>query len=365
MPALEIFRAGRHTDMNGQVLTFDAADLQASVDAYDPAVFRAPLVVGHPKHDDPAYGWVKDLNLQNGILEALPEQVESQFAEMVNGGRFPKISASFFLPNSPSNPVPGVYYLRHVGFLGAQAPAVKGLKTASFAEESQSFTVEFAMPCQSVLPRFLRGLREWFLTSQDTEVADQVIPNWMIAEIEDENREPDEPISQAAFSEPEEKDMPKTADFAARESSLQAKEAEIAARENKLKAQEQAVQKRAHADFADGLVTAGKLLPRDRDGVVAFMEQLNDVNEVSFAEGDQTITKPGLNWFQDFLSALPTQVDYAEHSQHDDEQNASSASFAAPKGFTVDPERLELHNKALAYQAQHKCDYSTAINAVS
>lgn len=66
-------------------------------------------------------------------LNAEPHQVDPEFAEMVNAGRFKKISASFYTPDAPNNPVPGVYYLRHVGFLGAQPPAVKGLKQAEFA----------------------------------------------------------------------------------------------------------------------------------------------------------------------------------------------------------------------------------------
>ena len=53
---------------------------------------------------------------------------------MVAAGAFKKISASFYSPSSPQNPVPGVYYLRHVGFLGAQPPAVKGLRNPAFAD---------------------------------------------------------------------------------------------------------------------------------------------------------------------------------------------------------------------------------------
>ena len=76
------------------------------------------------------------LAFKEGIVTADPEKVEPNFAEMVNDGRFPKISSSFWPPNHPSNPKPGVWYLRHVGFLGAAAPAVKGLKPASFSDEA-------------------------------------------------------------------------------------------------------------------------------------------------------------------------------------------------------------------------------------
>ena len=58
MNGLEIFKAGIHTGMDGKQYTFTEEDVKASVEAYDPALFSAPLVVGHPKVEDPAYGWV-------------------------------------------------------------------------------------------------------------------------------------------------------------------------------------------------------------------------------------------------------------------------------------------------------------------
>ena len=130
---IQIFKPGRHTAMSGAVLEFSAADLAASAAAYDPAKHEAPIVVGHPTLDAPAYGWIKGLAYADSALDAQPDQVDAAFAEMVAAGRFKKISASFYAPDAPGNPVPGVYYLRHVGFLGAAAPAVKGLRAPSFA----------------------------------------------------------------------------------------------------------------------------------------------------------------------------------------------------------------------------------------
>ena len=106
---------------------------------------EAPIVIGHPSDNAPAYGWVSGLSFDEGAgLEAEPAQVEAQFAEMVADGRFKKVSASFYTPESASNPAPGVYYLRHVGFLGAQPPAVKGLKPVAFAEDDEG-VVELPM----------------------------------------------------------------------------------------------------------------------------------------------------------------------------------------------------------------------------
>ena len=48
MARIEVFRAGKHTDIKGRVVQFSEADLAAMAAAYDPKVFEAPYVVGHP-----------------------------------------------------------------------------------------------------------------------------------------------------------------------------------------------------------------------------------------------------------------------------------------------------------------------------
>lgn len=69
---IQIFKPGKRTAMSGVTLDFSDADLQATAAAYDPAKHEAPLVVGHPKHDDPAYGWAASLAYADGALEAMP-----------------------------------------------------------------------------------------------------------------------------------------------------------------------------------------------------------------------------------------------------------------------------------------------------
>ncbi len=132
---LEIFRAGTHQPMNGAPLTFSDNDLRKIATDYDPKVAEAPIVVGHPTTDAPAYGWVEKLQVVGDVLMAVPKQVEPAFAEIVNAGRYKRISASFYRPDTRNNPLPGRWYLKHVGFLGAAAPAVSGLKSVAFGAD--------------------------------------------------------------------------------------------------------------------------------------------------------------------------------------------------------------------------------------
>lgn len=132
----QIFRVGSFVSMNGQKVTFDAYDLMAIAVAYKPELQQAPLVLGHPISNEPSYGYVRGLYVEGEALYAQAE-VDDRLLEMVRDGRYMNRSASFYLPGMAGNPSPGTYYLRHVGFLGATPPGVKGLPNLDFSEDQQ------------------------------------------------------------------------------------------------------------------------------------------------------------------------------------------------------------------------------------
>lgn len=311
---IEIFRPGRHTAMSGAVLDFSEADLAAMAAAYDPAKHEAPLVVGHPRHDAPAYGWVKSLAAPAG-LEAELHQVDPAFAEMVGRGAFKKISASFYSPDSPDNPVSGVYYLRHVGFLGAKPPAVKGLRAPEFAD-GEAGIVEFADWSDMQNAGLWRRLREWIIGRFGVDEADKTIPSYAVETLEAEARQEDAdetPPATPAFSEmkepavtPEEK-----AAIEAENARLKQQLADAEAREKAAKAAADQIE---NAAFAESLVSAGRLLPVQKDFVVSFMASVAEVGVVEFGEGDAKQSKPALQGFKGFLATLPVAVDFGERA---------------------------------------------------
>lgn len=295
MNPLNIFRPGTHTAQNGQTLTFTVADLTATAAAYDPARHEAPLVVGHPATDDPAYGWVASLAVSADGLEATPRQVDPEFAALVNAERFARISASFFLPAAPSNPVPGVYYLRHVGFLGAAAPAVKGLRKPSFnlSDLAGTVTVEFSLSPVGASGR--------------TPVPQEV----------------------SFVSDPSTPAAPASVDYAAQAATLQAENARLLAE----LAAEKARQERAElAAFAESLISQGRLLPVDKPALVEFMASVPADSTLEFAAADgQAVKTAPRAWLEGFLKRLPVQVDYAERS----------AGSAGPRPVGADQHKAE------------------------
>ncbi|MBK1709808.1 MULTISPECIES: peptidase [Marichromatium] len=326
MNAIDIFSAGAHTAMSGVKLSFSEADLEATVSAYDPALHEAPIVVGHPKHDAPAYGWVRTLVRDGATLRAVPDQIDPAFAELVAAGRYKKISASFYHPDAEANPAPGTYYLRHVGFLGAQPPAVKGLRDAQFGEEEAGVvTLEFADP-----------------------------------------HPPEEPMDKPSNTPPKREPLkPDAVDFAEREAALAARQAKLDAREKALAEQEASARRRAHVEFAERLITEGRLLPKDRDGLIEFLAAQPAETAIEFGEGDSAFKGAALDWLTGFLSTLPQQVDFAERAAPEQGSPSSKGRFAAPAEAQVDPERLALHGRALAYQEAHPgVSYADAVLTV-
>lgn len=121
---IPVFKTGRHTDAAGNERDWSEKDLDAIAAKYNPAEHEAPVVIGHPKDSAPAWGWVEGLKRQGEILYAKLKNLVPEFVDMVRQGLFKKRSMSLYPDLS----------LRHVGFLGAMPPAVKGLPDVNFAQ---------------------------------------------------------------------------------------------------------------------------------------------------------------------------------------------------------------------------------------
>jgi len=371
---IQIFKPGKHVAMSGAALSFSEADLAATAAAYDPAKHEAPLVCGHPQHDAPAYGWVGGLSFAEGALEADTNQVDAVFAEMVGKGAFKKISASFYFPNSPSNPVPGVYYLRHVGFLGAQPPAVKGLRNPEFADAEQG-VVTFADYDDVDNASLWRNLRDWIIGKFGQEEANKVLPSYTVQSLEqgaqDELRESIKAAqSSPAFADPvinpqgdemSVEDKARLAELETENTRLKNEQAAFSEAEKKRGAD---VRHAAHVVFAEAQVAAGKLLPAQLDVAVATLDFMSGQDQsIEFGEGDAK--KPLADAFKAFIEANPVLVSFGEAAAAESAAQGHTVEFSAPGGYTVDAERLELHHKALAYQSQNKTTYDAALTAVS
>src|SRR5690606_30310389 len=97
-----------------------------------------PLVVGHPVDNSPAFGWVSSLEVtEDGklVADAPDDKLHPDFLSALKQGTYKKRSISL----TPEGK------LRHVGFLGGAAPAVKGLADIQFSQPSSNI-FEFDLP---------------------------------------------------------------------------------------------------------------------------------------------------------------------------------------------------------------------------
>jgi Mu-like prophage I protein len=327
MKRFPIFRTGKHTATSGATLDFSEAQLKAAVAAYDPALHEAPITVGHPKDNLPAYGWVGALhfNEDTGEIEVDPTQVDPAFAEMVEAGRFKKRSASWYLPDAPTNPTPGTLQLRHVAFLGAQPPAVKGLRDVAFSE-AETGVVEFGDSSRwawSSLAGIMRGMREWIIGKDGLEAADKLVPNYLLSDLEAAAKAPEEtaPAAMPAFSEEDpmkiEELQAQIATLTTENAALKAnqKPADFAEREAAVKAGEAKLARVAIEARVDAAIKDGRLLPAQRKAAVDFAAGLADGEAtIDFGEGDKAkkVTQRDAYLLQ--LETGPKVVDYSEHS---------------------------------------------------
>lgn len=252
MDWVEIFRAGEHTDSAGRTRPWTEADLDKVVTGYDPAKHEAPVVIGHPQNNAPAYGWVEAVRRAGGTLLAKFKQLEPAFKEMVQAGRFKKRSVSFYPDGT----------LRHVGFLGAVPPAIKGLKDVAFQEEEGCSEYEENLSFQ--------GDKEKPMTKEE--------------ELERKLAEANKKVE---FAEAE-----------AKKEKARADKAEANFSETELKRVRTEIE-----NFVEAGIKEAKILPLwKKQGLVEFMLVLSGQGgEYEFAEG-QKLT--AAKWFRNFLESF-------------------------------------------------------------
>lgn len=349
MKKIHIFKTGTHTSAAGTTHEFSESLLQDAVNAYDPALHEAPIVIGHPKGEEQAYGWIESMSYSDGDVEAIPHQVSVEFEEAVKAGKFKKVSASWYTPDHPQNPAPGNLYLRHVGFLGAQPPAIKGLRPVEFSE-GEGETIEFeesisdAIAMEGTAGVFKR-LREFLIDKFSREEADRVIPDYVIEDVKSAaNSKFESTTKPINYSEGD--DTMTLEELQAENETLKAQLDDANSRVQSLEGQvndfneSQKAARKAHIETqVDALVAEGLLPASQRDHAISFAEQADAAAQtMEFGEGDDKTELKGADAYIKFMrdTAKPS-VDFSERAKDENE---------AQKPLTAQ----ELTAKALSFQ---------------
>jgi hypothetical protein len=303
---IEIFRAGTHTAASGERVTISAADVDAIAKGYDASYHEAPIVIGHPADNAPAWGWVAGLKSEGGKLLAQLKQVAPEFREMVNAGLFKKRSASFYKDLDGRG-----QYLRHVGFLGAQPPAVKALAAIQLAE-GDAIAFDFDEE-RSEEKMDESKLRQMF--SEFAESIKDGIKKALGRDIEPTPGGGDGVNQKIADAVKAATDQV-TAQFSEQMTALKG---ELTEQQKQLRAADETARRAGIRNFADRMKAEGRWVPAfERLHLVEFMESLpagaDAVVEFSEEKDGKTVTTKvsPLQFFQEFLTGLPKLVEFRE-----------------------------------------------------
>lgn len=331
---IEIFRAGSYGDKGN----FSADDLDRVIANYDPEGHEAPACIGHPADNLPAYGWASRLMRQGDTLLAKFKEVDPAFESAVKAGRFKKRSAAFYLDGAGK-----IQNLRHVAFLGAQPPEVKGLKNLNFEDNGRKFTqVDFG--------------EEESVAAEEKSVKDQ-IKAFFAEMFGGQSQTPQ------TFSESDVKRIATEAATAAAtplqtkvtelEGKLAAQSTQFTERETKIATTET---KQRAVDAINGLKAKGRWVPAfERMGLGLVFDELAKVTAtVEFGEGETKKKLTPLAILADFMEAQPQIVPGGRVF------DGSKVAAGTGKGRTGDP----LTDAANARAAEKKITFSEAVDQV-
>ena len=370
-------------------MSFTQDHLHQIANSYDPKVHEAPVIVGHAYATSPAYGWVDSLKVIGDRLVARIKDLEPQFAELVKARRYSKISSGLYPPESPSNPYPGNFSLREVSFLGAKPPAIKGLKPVEFAEEEGVLHfdeqlnfmhgVSEAERSYRFIATVFQRLRDHLIDKEGLDAADKVLPADIVQMISESANMPDvrfemldrlmmrvseleQQISQQPIYTEKHMTEEKELEFAEKQRQIEIQQAELAKQAQILAKRQAELDRKEDLDFCEGLIKEGKVLPKERTNLMAIFSSLRKSDStVNFGEGDLSAVEAVKN----FVKEHPPVIAFGEFSAPEKALPRSNSNFDVPDGYDVDPDQLELHQKAEAYMEAHPgTDFLKAIQKI-
>lgn len=376
MKKFAIFKAGKHKDSKGNEKEYTPEDLDAIVTKYNnqeqSSFHEAPIVIGHPKSNAPAFGWISKLERIKDLVYAVPTKVANEFEEWVKKGLYQKVSVSLY-PDLT---------LRHVGFLGAQPPAIKGLPAIDFSESEELIVIEFS---EGVVPyvesrfrsigRLFQSIRDYFIEKEGLETADKLINTWDIEDVkrdlptpEDMKYQEPEPTGKADQGLNSSQNTTNYKEGQLNELEEMKKKNEALEAENKRLQDEKAKDSRKlkmkeFSDFCEKNLKK-KIAPAKMPAVIDFMVILDEKETFEFSEGEgKTVTKNTVDEFKSLLTGLPDVVDFEEFASG---KRADKNSQTEPNEFSeygeVDPDRLQIDINAKKLMASEKISYPEAVS---
>lgn len=240
---IEVFRADTRASRG-----LTAAHI-AEVAEFDCDTHPVGGVIGHPKSDSPAVATVKKLRAEGNKLFATVGDFKDKLIEGIRDKSILNRSMAFFDPDHEANPTPGKWAPRHLGFLGAAAPGIPGMgKLAdAFSFSADDDLVIEGDPAEALIfeaaPTPVRRIQEEASSMTAEEIA-------------------------------------------AEAKRLADERAEFTAEQTAFAASRKTASENANRARVASLITAGRVLPADKDALEMVFNALGD-DELTFSADDK------------------------------------------------------------------------------
>lgn len=315
----EVFRTGPAIDSQGRPHNVTCDDIDRIIAKYDEGKkHQAAVTIGHPDGKAPAYGWVVGLKRDGEVMLAKYDQVDPAFEEAVKAGRFKKKSVG----------LRDDFGLDHVAYLGAQPPAIKGLKDYEFAAADVVTCIEFSDYDDRTVAGLFRRLREFIIEKFGKDSADKVIPDWEVTDLQIAAVMPEEPALSCYHEQHTKEENMRIEDLAKEVDGLKAGLAaanqtiatfsetnkklgdSVVALQKQLADGENAMARREFTEFCAGLKT--RILPAEVPTLVDQLMNLRSAAPVEFEEAGAKRTITAVDNYKARLSDRAETVQFGE-----------------------------------------------------
>jgi len=367
-----VFSAGKQIDSKGNAKEWTEADLDQMVANFD-ANDSFPMVIGHPQHNAPAWGWGAELKREGKHLFAKFDKVAQKFIEWGQAGHIRNRSVQILK-------TPKGFRIGHIGFLGAMPPAVEGMDAIEFSADGETYEFGWSEGYRlGLFARFMRRFREHVLVKHGQEDADALVPLYEVEDLEriaaEEKAKP-EPAPKSTFNQNTEIPVSNITQEQLDAAVAQARKEEQDkhnATSQKLRTAEFNSNLATNRAFISTLISDEKgnvrMTPAQAEGWAECLTfaQMQDsaVAEFTFTAADKSEQKNSVYEFlKGKLSTLAPQLKLGQQQADKDPKADLVSEFVAPQGYSADPAKIAQDREIRTYMRAHKTDYPTAAAAV-
>lgn len=324
----EVFKTGTHTSDKGISKDYSLDDLNFIAMSYNPSEDEAPIVIGHPLDNSPAYGWVSSLEVtEDGklVADTPDEKLHPEFLSAVQEGRYKKRSISL----TPEGK------LRHIGFLGGAAPAVKGLADIQFSQPS-STVIEFEI--ENVIEE----------QSNNSTIEQSLNENQSLDKITEQLNSINETIKQlnSNFSETQNNEL----------------RTKFTLLSNEIDSLKSKITKSEFESLLENKLGVGSLTPAIKDKLLA-VSNFAEAQNFSADFSQEKFNKDLNVLLTDLVNSFPKIIHYENFAEKPEfETDKLTDEFA---NYSVDAESKALHNKAVALSKKENITYLNAVKKLS